>query len=127
MFALLPLFLAILLGVDAQECSIKAAENATILRISELESQPMVNIIDLQHNCFATSERLGAYYSISLSVRYSRTNSAIVKVARHNWLCQNDAWLLHHENTSSSSYFNETRSDCHACIDRTANDHYCTR
>ena len=121
---LLPLFLAILLEVDAQKCSLEAAENAIRDRISEVESQPLINIISLQHNCLATSKRLGIYHSTSISVLYSSSNSAAINEIRYDWLCLNDAWLRLHEN---ESYFNETRSDCYDCTDRTVNDYHCAR
>lgn len=124
MLALFPLLLAILLGVDAQKCSMEVAENATIDRIREIESEPMINIIDLQYNCIATNKRLGIYHSISMSVQYSGSNTAVINQRRFNWECRNDGWVRRQEDIS---YFNETRSDCHTCTNTTVNDHHCTR
>ena len=125
----LMLFLAMLVGIDAQNCTIEEALTAMEDRIKPAEStlESNVTFTDTRRNCLATSEIYGLYEQISMSVMYYTDNdSSTIKKARYTYICSKDGWQFWYGNKSETSYFNGTRSDCWDCTDRTENDHHCT-
>ena len=125
------LFLAMLVGIDAQNnCTIDMALSLIEERLSEREGTQKyeIDFIETKSNCLATSEIRGFYEHISMSVKYLRDddNSTIHK-ARYTYVCHNDFWRFWYEDKSETSYFNGTRSDCWNCGNRTVNDHHCLR
>ena len=129
MLAILLLFLATLVGINAQGCTIETARNATVLSII---SRPEVqnNIINSNEtipNCLVTSIQRGTYISISMSVRYTKSaNDSEIEEERFYYVCHNDIWFKA-RNNSNASYLNDTRSNCSSCTDTTVNDYHCTR
>ena len=119
------LFLAMLTGKDAQNCTIEMALSAIEERLKDSEIRFQINFTDTNPNCLATSDIRGSYQSISMSVKFYRDgdNSTINEV-RSNYICLDNYWLCFYE---EESYFNGTRSDCSDCSNTTVNDHHCQR
>lgn len=130
MLALLLLFLATLVGIDAQGCTIEMAKNTTKLLIMDSSTEGERFIISLNEtlpNCLATSVQRGFYTSISMSVKYTKSdNDSAIEEARFNLVCFKDNWERADADLKASYFYGE-RSNCSKCSNTTVNDHHCTR
>ena len=129
--ALLLLFLATLVKIDAQSCSLLDIESFITDRlladaITEGTRSVNISLIDTNPNCLATAKEFGLYRSLSISVKYLSSDDNETKEIRHNYGCHpiNNIWQFVNK---SESYFNGTRTDCSDCSDQTVNDYHCKR
>ena len=126
------LFLSMLVGIDAQGCTIEMAVRTTEYILKELypEGAPRygINFTDTNPNCLVTSEIRGLYKQISISIKFYRyDDNSTISEARYNYICFNNVWNRWYQDISETSYFNGTRSDCSDCSNTTVNDYHCQR
>ena len=94
---------------------------ATILSPSD------VFINETYYNCLATSENIGTYTFMSVSLTYTLSRAPnTLREIRYVMRCIGGAWnRLAENNTALKS--NETRTDCYRCTDTANNEEYCFR
>lgn len=127
--ALLLLFLATLVGIDAQSCSLEDIEtfitDRLLAEITEGTRSVSITLLDTIPNCLATAEQFGFYRSLSISVKYHLSDDNETQEVRHSYGCRDtNTWQFVNKN---GSYFNGTRTDCSDCNDPSVNDYHCKR
>ena len=120
--------LAALVGVSVQQCTIQRFEDVTtidILQTSELTSANFT-INRTIYNCLSTSQTIGVYNSMSVSILYNRSDTPNqLREVRYNMLCNNGNWARVGQQ-STALVSSDTRHNCSACTDQTVNDYHCT-
>ena len=120
--------LAALVGVSVQQCTIQRFEDVTtidILQTSELTSANFT-INRTIYNCLSTSQTIGVYNSMSVSILYIRSDIPNqLRDIRYNMVCFNGDWLRFREESTAFMSSN-TRRNCSACTNASVNDYHCT-
>ena len=133
--ALLCLLLTNLVGVSSQQTSCTregfqaiAVERVFISVGSEASSPSDISINETYYNCLATSEIIGEYTTMSVSLLYTISSAPdTLREIRYVMLCINGDWNLAAENTTTALRRNDTRTDCYQCTDTADNEDYCSR
>ena len=120
--------LAALVGVSVQQCTIQRFEDVTtfdILQTSESTSASFT-INRTIYNCLSTSQTIGVYNSMSVSILYIRSDFPNqLRDIRYNMVCFNGNWLRSREE-STAFISSDTRRNCSACTNASVNDYHCT-
>ena len=94
---------------------------------SAVTSPSDVLINETYYNCLATSENIGTYTSMSVSLTYTISgDSDTLQDIRYVMVCSGGNWGRLAENNDALKN-NETRTDCHRCTDTAINEEYCSR
>ena len=125
------LLLVTLVRVSVQQCTIERFEN--MIALDTLQSTEATDfgqnftINRTIYNCLSTSEIIGVYNSMSVSILYIRSGTpSQLRDVRYNMLCNNGNWVrVGRQSTALVS--SDTRRNCFACIDQNVNDYHCTR
>lgn len=122
------LFLASLVGIDAQGCTQESALNAIRNRLNVPEGETFgVVFKERNPSCLVTDNEYGLYKQISLSVKYVVSqNDSTVRETRHTFFCIFGLWLRLSDD-ELTPHFNGSRSDCSDCSNPTVNEHHCAR
>ena len=132
--ALLWLLLTNLVGVSSQqtECT-RDGFQATAVELlhssvgSESIQQSDLFINETYYNCLATSETIGEYTTMSVSLLYTILNAPdTLREIRYVMACIGDTWSRRSENNTALRS-NETRTDCYECTVTADNEDYCSR
>ena len=124
------LLLAMLMGTTVQHCTIEEFEAIALDTVKTTEiveaGQIITAINGTFYNCLSTSQTIGVYNSMSVSILYTRSDTPNrLRDVRYNMACSSDSWLrVGQQSTALTS--NDTRRNCSACTDQTINDYHCT-
>ena len=132
--ALLCLLLTNLVGVSSQQtsCTREGFQAGAVERVSASVGSEATNPLDISinetyYNCLATSETIGDYTTMSVSLLYTILSTPdTLREIRYVMLCINGAWNLAAENNTALRR-NDTRTDCYQCTDTADNEDYCSR
>ena len=122
--------LAALVGVSVQQCTTEGFEDVAALdAIQSTEANDASQTFTINrtiYNCLSTSQTIGVYNSMSVSILYIRSDTPIqLREVRYNMLCANGNWLR--DGQQSTALMNsDTRHNCSACTNQTVNDYHCT-
>ena len=123
------LLLATLARVSIQQCTVEEFDKivSDILQSTQATELNQNFAIDkIIYNCLSTSQTIGIYRSMSVSILYIRSDSPDqLRDVRYDMLCKNDVWIRARQ-MSTALESNDTRIDCSDCFS-TANSHHCTR
>ena len=129
---LLWLLLVTVIGARAQQCTIERFEEMVIdiVKAAELSGENQnvnVTINGTFYNCLSTSQIIGVYNSMSVSILYIRSDTPNqLRDVRYNLRCVGNNWgrVGRQSNILRS---NSTRRDCSDCTNQAVNDDHCTR
>ena len=122
--------LVALVGVSIQQCTIERFEDVTVLdtiQTTEVtDANQTFTVNRTIYNCLSTSQTIGVYNSMSVSILYIRSDAPNqLRKVRYNMLCANGNWArVGQQSTALMS--NDTRRNCSACTNQTVNDYHCT-
>ena len=124
------LLLVALVEVSVQQCTIEGFENIRLdtVQTTEITDGSQTVIINRTiYNCLSTSQTIGVYDSISVSILYIISdNPNQLRDVRYNMRCASNAWgRVGQQPVAFLS--NDTRQDCSDCTNSTVNDYHCTR
>ena len=124
------LLLVTLVEVSVQQCTIERFENVTALdtlQNTATDASQTFMINRTIYNCLSTSQTIGVYNSMSVSILYIRSDTPNqLREVRYNMVCSNGNWArVGRQSTALVS--SDTRRNCSACIDQNVNDYHCTR
>ena len=123
--------LVALVGVSVQQCTIERFEDVTALdtlQTTEVTDASQTFTINRTiYNCLSTSQTIGVYNSMSVSILYIRSDTPNqLREVRYNMVCNNGNWARVGQQ-SIALVSSDTRHNCSACTDQTVNDYHCTR
>jgi len=125
------LLLATLVGVSVQQCTIEKFEmiELDLVRGTLSDGNLMITAInDTVYNCLSTSQTIGEYKSMSVSIFYTRSdNLTNLRQVRFNMICTSDNGWEQFGQQSTAFRSNDTRQDCFDCTNQTVNEYHCTR
>ena len=132
--ALLCLLLTNLVGVSSQQtsCTREGFQAIAVERVfdsvaSEATDPSNIFINATYYNCLATSETIGEYTTMSVSLLYTILSAPdTLREIRYVMLCIGGVWNRQTENNIASRR-NDTRTDCYKCTDTANNEDYCSR
>ena len=126
--ASLCLLLVALAGVGAQ-CTIEGFQNNVIDLLQSTVATDFGQAFSVNrtiYNCLSTSQMIGVYNSMSVSILYIRSDTPNqLREVRYNMLCVGNSWLRAGQQ-STALISSDTRRNCSNCIDQTVNDYHCT-
>lgn len=119
-----------LVRISIQQCTIKEFEDRvafdTLLTTEATEANQKFNINRTIYNCLSTSQTIGIYIFMSVSILYIRSDTPNrLRDVRYDMECMDDVWLRVGQ-YPMAFISNDTRTDCWDCT-RTPNDYHCTR
>ena len=122
--------LVTLVGVSVQQCTIERFEDVTALdTIQSTEATDASQTFTINrtiYNCLSTSQTIGVYNSMSVSILYIRSDTPNqLRDTRYNMVCNNGNWAR--DGQLSTALMSDIRRNCSACTDQTVNDYHCTR
>ena len=123
------LLLVTLVGVSVQQCTVERFENVTALdTLQTAEATDTIIINRTIYNCLATSQTIGVYNSMSVSILYIRSDTPNqLREVRYNMVCDmNGDWRRIGE-LPTALMSSDTRRNCSACTDQAVNEYHCTR
>lgn len=124
------LLTSVLVRVSIQQCTRERFERKIALDLVQVyeESEVFYNytITVIIYNCLATSDIIGMYTSMSVSILYTRSHTPDeIRDVRFDMLCMNDVWRRYVQGGTAYTS-NTTRTNCSNCYD-TSNDDHCRR
>ena len=125
------LLLVSLVGVSVQQCTIARFEGViaadTLQAAEATDASQTIAINRTIYNCLSTSQTIGVYNSMSVSILYIRSDTPNqLREVRYNMQCSNGNWARVGQQ-STALVSSDTRHNCSACTDQTVNDYHCTR
>ena len=127
---LLWLLLTNLVGVSSQ-CTREGFQAIAVELLftsisSEATDLSNLSINETYYNCLATSETIGDYTTMSVSLLYTLINAPdTLREIRYVMACIDSAWNRRSENNTALRR-NETRTDCYECTATADNEDYCS-
>ena len=125
------LLLAALTGVSVQQCTTEGFEGMTALDTLQTteatDASQTFTVNRTIYNCLSTSQTIGVYNSMSVSILYIRSDTPNqLRDIRYNMVCSSNSWSrIGQQSTALLS--SDTRRNCSRCTDQTVNDYHCTR
>ena len=126
------LLLVTLVGVSVQQCTIERFGNVTALdTLQSTEATDAGQIFTINrtiYNCLSTSQTIGVYNSMSVSILYIRSDTPNqLRDVRYNMVCVNGTNWFRLAELPDALVSSDTRRNCSACTDQAVNDYHCTR
>ena len=123
------LLLFAMVGVSVQQCTTEGFQNIaldTVLSTETTDPSQVFTINRTIYNCLSTSQTIGVYNTMSVSVLYIRSDTPNqLRDVRYNMLCIGNAWgRVGHQSVAFVS--SDTRQNCFDCTNQTVNDYHCT-
>jgi len=120
--------LATLVGVSIQQCAVEDLNLLDLVQTSEAsENFNRFTIDEIYYNCLSTSQTIGLYTTMSLSVLYIEARTpTITREARYNLECKGGGWSRLGRNTTALRD-NSTRINCSRCLDQNVDAYHCSR
>ena len=124
------LLLAALTGVSVQQCTIEGFEGMialdTLQTTEVIEASQTITINRTIYNCLSTSQTIGVYNSMSVSILYVRSDTLNqLRDVRYNMLCSSNSWARVGEQPTAL-LSTDTRRNCSWCTNQTVTDYHCT-
>ena len=124
------LLLAALAKNSIQQCTIEEFEGRIALDTVQTTEATELNqdftINRTIYNCLSTSQAIGIYKSMSVSILYIRSDTPNrLRDVRYDMLCMGNIWMRARK-MSAAFISNNTRTDCSGCTSA-VNDYHCTR
>ena len=123
------LLLALFVDISVQQCTIDdfQASIADIVATTEAtDAIQSFNINSTYYNCLSSSQIIGQYSSMSVSILYIRSDDPNnIHEVRYNLQCNNSVWEIV-GNQSTALRNNNTLLNCVDCTDQTVNESHCT-
>ena len=123
------LLLTFLVDISVQQCTINEfqADIADLVTTTEATDAGQSFIINsTYYNCLSSSQIVGLYSSMSVSILYIRSDDPNnIREVRYNVQCINNVWTRLGRQ-SSALRNNSTRFNCSDCTNSTVNEHHCT-
>jgi len=122
------LLLVALVGVSVQQCTIERFEANAVGIVESTEATDASQTFAINrtiYNCLSTSQTIGIYTSMSVSILYIRSNTELRQV-RYNMACFANNWQRFGSRQPTALLSNDTRRNCSDCTDRNVNDYHCT-
>ena len=117
-----------LAGVGAQ-CTIEGFQNIVIELLQSTVATDFGQTFSVNrttYNCLSTSQTIGIYNSMSVSILYIRSDTSnLLRDVRYSMRCVGNNWGRAGQQ-STALISNDTRRNCSDCIDQTVNDYHCT-
>ena len=124
------LLLAALVGVSVQQCTIEGFEGIALDQVQTTEATDASQTFTINgtiYNCLSTSQTIGVYNSMSVSILYIRSDDPNqLRDVRYNMRCDSNNWERVGEQ-STALLSSDTRLNCSDCTDQSVNDYHCTR
>ena len=126
------LLLATMVEFSVQQCNIEGFESIALdfVKNSAIPSdggQTITALNETYYNCLATSQTIGIYNSMSVSILFTRSDTPNqLRDIRYNMVCLNGNWTRLAE-LPEALESNDTRRNCSACTNQTVNEYHCTR
>ena len=123
--------LVALVGVSVQQCTIEGFEGMTAIDTVQTteatDASQTFTINRTIYNCLSTSQTIGVYNSMSVSILYIRFDTPNqLRDVRYDMVCSSNTWSRVRKQ-DSALISSDTRSNCSACTDEAVNDYHCTR
>ena len=120
--------LATLVRVSVQQCAVEDLNLLDLVQTSEAsENFNRFTIDEIYYNCLSTSQTIGLYTTMSLSVLYVEARTpGITREVRYNLECSGVFWSRVGRITTTLRD-NITRIDCSSCTDQDINHYHCSR
>jgi len=123
------LLLVTLVGVSVQQCTIEEFEAIALDTVQTTEATDASQTFTINrtiYNCLSTSQTIGVYNSMSVSILYIRSDTPNqLRDIRYNMECLSNNWERVGEN-STAFLSSDTKRNCSDCTDQTVNDYHCT-
>ena len=125
------LLLVFLIGYSVQQCTLHVFEDTTAINTLQAteatDASQTITINRTIYNCLSTSQTIGVYNSMSVSILYIRSDTPNqLREVRYNMQCSNGNWARVGQQ-STALVSNDTRRNCSACTNQAVNDYHCTR
>ena len=125
------LLLVAVVEVSVQQCTVERFEDVTALdklHSTEATDANQTFIVNRTlYNCLSTSQTIGVYSSMSVSILYTRSDTPNqLRDIRYNMLCSNGSWARVGQQ-STALVSDDTRYNCSDCTNQAINDYHCTR
>ena len=122
--------LVTLVGVSVQQCTIEEFEAIALDTVQTTEATDASQSFTINrtiYNCLSTSQTIGVYNSMSVSILYIRSDTPNqLRDVRYNMVCSSNNWArVGRQSTAFLS--SDTRRNCSACTDQAVNEYHCTR
>lgn len=123
--------LTILVNISVQQCTIENFEEEVALNLLDT-TEPTNNrqtftIDRIFYNCLSTSQMIGIYRSMSVSMLYVRSDSpTTIRDVRYTMTCLDNAWIRNRTLPTALQNI-ETKRNCSDCTNESVNDYHCTR
>jgi len=119
--------LATLVGVSVQQCAVEDLDVTDFVQANEaIEVTDTLAVDEIYYNCLSTSQTIGLYTTMSLSVLYIKTSDPnTTREARYNLQCIKGGWARLGRNTTALRD-NNTRINCSSCLDQNVNAYHCS-
>jgi len=120
--------LATLVRVSVQQCAVEDLNLLDLVQTTEAsENFNEFTIDEIYYNCLSTSQTIGLYTTMSLSVLYVEARTpGITREVRYNLECSGVFWSRVGRITTTLRD-NITRIDCSSCTDQDINHYHCSR
>ena len=122
------LLLVALAGVSAQ-CTIERFQNNAIDLLQSTEATDFGQTFSINrtiYNCLSTSQMIGVFNSMSVSILYTRSDTPNrLREIRYNMLCSGSIFLRAGQQ-STALVSSDTRHNCSDCTSQTVNEYHCT-
>ena len=120
--------LATLVRVSVQQCAVEDLNLLDLVQTTEAsENFYEFTIDEIYYNCLSTSQTIGLYTTMSLSVLYVEARTpGITREVRYNLECSGVFWSRVGRITTTLRD-NITRIDCSSCTDQDINHYHCSR
>ena len=124
------LLLVTLVGISVQQCTIEEFEAIALDTVQTTEANDVSQTFTINrtvYNCLSTSQTIGVYNSMSVSILYIRSDTPNqLRDVRYNMVCSSNNWARVGQQ-SVAFLSSDTRRNCSACTDQNVNDYHCTR
>ena len=124
------LLLFAMVGVSVQQCTTEGFQNIALDTVQSTETTDVSQIFTINrtiYNCLSTSQTIGIYNTMSVSILYVRSDAPNeLRDVRYNMQCIDNSW----GRTGSQSVAfvsSDTRQNCSDCTNENVNDYHCTR
>ena len=124
------LLLSAMVRVSVQQCTTEGFQNIILDTVQSTETTDATQTFTVNrtiYNCLSTSQTIGVYNSMSVSILYIRSDTPNqLRDVRYNMLCIGNNWIRV-RSQSVAFVSSDTRQNCSDCTDVTVNDYHCTR
>ena len=130
MLSSLCLLLVAMVRVSVQQCTTEGFQNIALDTVQATETTDATQTFTINrtiYNCLATSQTIGVYNSMSVSILYIRSDTPNqLRGIRYNMRCVGNSWGRV-GGESAAFVSSDTRQNCSDCTNATVNDYHCTR